>query len=126
MGTLHGEMVQHDRQLNLFFHNVKKDTLDETMSIQPLQKSLQYFKHVYEVHLSQVGADCREKMRNHCSEPSCHPLHPDQHHQTQVLCSGRPGDLRYFGFTEGCVHTHLRYTAAQQESQEKNTRFIYH
>jgi len=52
----------------MFFHHVKKDTLDETMSTAPLSKSLQYFKHVYEVHLSSVEVDCRDKMLNHCSE----------------------------------------------------------
>jgi len=68
MGTLYSEMEPHDRMLDVFFNQIRKDSFDETISTQALKKSIEYFQNVFQVHLSMIEYDCLEKMRRHCDQ----------------------------------------------------------
>jgi len=66
IGTLYSEMKPHDNILNQLFNHIKRDTLDETTNVEALSKSVQYFQHVYLVHLKRIELDCTGKMKRHC------------------------------------------------------------
>ena len=49
MGTLYSEMEPHDRMLDVFFNQIRKDSFDETISTQALKKSIEYFQVKFSV-----------------------------------------------------------------------------
>ncbi|XP_039262421.2 dynactin subunit 1-like [Styela clava] len=52
IGTLHAEMSPHELVLDVLAEQLRKDTLDETTKVDQLTKSVDFFKHLYSVHLS--------------------------------------------------------------------------
>lgn len=64
VGTLHPEMSAHERHLDYFIDLLRKDQLDETISVDLLEKSIGFFQQLYTVHLSHERVDCTRMMSN--------------------------------------------------------------
>lgn len=58
IGTLLPEMNAHEKSMDYFIELLRKDTLDETVSLDLLEKSIGYFQQLYTVHLSSEKVDC--------------------------------------------------------------------
>ncbi|VDI73034.1 dynactin 1 [Mytilus galloprovincialis] len=62
IGTLLPEMNAHEKSMDYFVELLRKDTLDETVSLDLLEKSIAYFQQLYTVHLSSEKVDCTSMM----------------------------------------------------------------
>ena len=62
IGTLLPEMNAHEKSMDYFIELLRKDTLDETVSLDLLEKSIGYFQQLYTVHLSSEKVDCTSLM----------------------------------------------------------------
>ncbi|CAC5389281.1 DCTN1 [Mytilus coruscus] len=62
IGTLLPEMNAHEKSMDYFVDLLRKDTLDETVSLDLLEKSIAYFQQLYTVHLSSEKVDCTSMM----------------------------------------------------------------
>lgn len=58
ISTLVPEMAIHEKALDYFIDMLRKDQLDETVSLDYFEKSLAYFQQLYSVHLSNEKVDC--------------------------------------------------------------------
>ncbi len=58
MGTLYPEMSVHERSgLDFYIDLLRKSQLDENVPIDNIEKSLQYFQHIYPMHLGSERID---------------------------------------------------------------------
>ncbi|RUS81403.1 hypothetical protein EGW08_010841 [Elysia chlorotica] len=64
VGTLHPEMSAHEKHLDYYIDLLRKDQLDETISVDLLEKSIGFFQQLYSVHLSHERVDCTRMMSN--------------------------------------------------------------
>lgn len=51
LGTLYPEMASHERNLDFYVDLLRKDQLDENVSLESLEKTVGYFSTVYPTHL---------------------------------------------------------------------------
>ncbi|KAK7469789.1 hypothetical protein BaRGS_00036216 [Batillaria attramentaria] len=58
VGTLLPEMAAHEKTLDHFIEMLRKDQLDETVSLDLLEKSIGFFQQLYTVHLAHEKVDC--------------------------------------------------------------------
>ncbi|XP_019625948.1 PREDICTED: dynactin subunit 1-like isoform X2 [Branchiostoma belcheri] len=78
VGTLYPEMAQHERALDHLIDLLKKDQLDETVSMEALNKAIAFYqaardylesqkrpKHLYSVHLMNEVVDCTTLLGDH-------------------------------------------------------------
>lgn len=52
IGTLHSEMAPHERVLDYLLDQLRRDSLDETTPVSNLTKAIEFFRHLYGVHIS--------------------------------------------------------------------------
>ncbi|ESN96990.1 hypothetical protein HELRODRAFT_102242, partial [Helobdella robusta] len=62
IGTLLPEIAVHEKSLDYYVDLLRKDKLDETTSTDLLDKAIQYFEHLYSVHLTQYKPNCAQLM----------------------------------------------------------------
>ncbi|XP_052828984.1 dynactin subunit 1 [Octopus bimaculoides] len=62
ISTLVPEMAIHEKALDYFIDMLRKDQLDETVSMDFLEKSLNYFQQLYSVHLVNEKVNCTHLM----------------------------------------------------------------
>ncbi|XP_076437452.1 dynactin subunit 1-like isoform X2 [Babylonia areolata] len=62
VGTLLPEMSAHEKSLDHYIDMLRKDQLDETVSLDLLVKSIGFFQQLYSVHLSNERVDCTSLM----------------------------------------------------------------
>ncbi|XP_055894573.1 dynactin subunit 1-like isoform X2 [Biomphalaria glabrata] len=62
IGTLLPEMTAHEKSVDYFIDLLRKDQLDETVSVDLLEKSISFFQQLYTVHLSHERVDCTHMM----------------------------------------------------------------
>ncbi|XP_059148678.1 dynactin subunit 1-like isoform X2 [Physella acuta] len=62
IGTLLPEMSAHEKSVDYFIDMLRKDQLDETVSVDLLEKSISFFQQLYHVHLSHERIDCTHMM----------------------------------------------------------------
>ncbi|CAL1528730.1 unnamed protein product [Lymnaea stagnalis] len=62
IGTLLPEMSAHEKSVDYFIDLLRKDQLDETVSVDLLEKSISFFQQLYNVHLSHERVDCTHMM----------------------------------------------------------------
>ncbi|CAG5131149.1 unnamed protein product, partial [Candidula unifasciata] len=62
IGTLLPEMTAHEKTVDYFIDLLRKDQLDETVSVDLLEKSISFFQQLYTVHLSHERVDCTHLM----------------------------------------------------------------
>nr|XP_022336647.1 dynactin subunit 1-like isoform X4 [Crassostrea virginica] len=62
IGTLLPEISAHETSVDYFIELLRKDQLDETISLDLLEKSISYFQQLHSVHLSQERVDCTAMM----------------------------------------------------------------
>ncbi|KAL4231416.1 Dynactin subunit 1 [Mactra antiquata] len=62
IGTLLPEMAAHEKSLDYFIDLLRKDQLDETTSVEMLEKSISFFQQLYSVHLSTEQLNCTSFM----------------------------------------------------------------
>ncbi|XP_062605399.1 LOW QUALITY PROTEIN: dynactin subunit 1-like [Saccostrea cucullata] len=62
IGTLLPEISAHETSVDYFIELLRKDQLDETISLDLLEKSISYFQQLHSVHLSQEKVDCTAMM----------------------------------------------------------------
>ncbi|VEL39314.1 unnamed protein product [Protopolystoma xenopodis] len=68
MGTLYTDLVGHEAFLDRYLELLKRDQLEETVSLSPLNDSLAYLVNLHAVHLSnQPVANCFALMQNFAS-----------------------------------------------------------
>jgi len=70
VGTLFQELAIHEKCLDYLTELLRKDQLDETISLESLEKSLTFFHHLYNVHLASdqpanQPLHCTESLTNH-------------------------------------------------------------
>ncbi|XP_035672851.1 dynactin subunit 1-like isoform X4 [Branchiostoma floridae] len=78
VGTLYPEMAMHERALDHLIDLLKKDQLDETVSMEALNKAIAFYqaardyleaqkrpKHLYSVHLMNEVVDCTTLLGDH-------------------------------------------------------------
>ncbi|XP_078588228.1 dynactin subunit 1-like isoform X30 [Branchiostoma floridae x Branchiostoma japonicum] len=78
VGTLYPEMAMHERALDHLIDLLKKDQLDETVSMESLNKAIAFYqaardyleaqkrpKHLYSVHLMNEVVDCTTLLGDH-------------------------------------------------------------
>ncbi|XP_053407314.1 dynactin subunit 1-like isoform X3 [Mercenaria mercenaria] len=58
VGTLLPEMAAHEKSLDYFIDLLRKDQLDETTSVELLDKSINFFQQLYSVHLNNEEINC--------------------------------------------------------------------
>ncbi|XP_067656587.1 dynactin subunit 1-like isoform X2 [Haliotis asinina] len=58
IGTLLPEMMAHEKAVDYFIDLLRKDQLDETISLELLEKSINFFQQLYSVHLVNEKMDC--------------------------------------------------------------------
>ncbi|XP_046576872.1 dynactin subunit 1-like isoform X2 [Haliotis rubra] len=58
IGTLLPEMMAHEKAVDYFIDLLRKDQLDETISLELLEKSINFFQQLYCVHLVNEKMDC--------------------------------------------------------------------
>lgn len=62
IGTLLPEISAHETSVDYFIELLRKDQLDETISLDLLEKSISYFQQLHTVHLSQEKVECTAMM----------------------------------------------------------------
>lgn len=62
VGTLQPEMAAHEKSVDYFIELLRKDQLDESVSVDLLEKSIHFFQQLYSVHLSNEKVDCTYMM----------------------------------------------------------------
>ncbi|BFZ01398.1 hypothetical protein BsWGS_04438 [Bradybaena similaris] len=62
IGTLLPEMTAHEKTVDYFIDLLRKDQLDETVSVDLLEKSISFFQQLYTVHLSHERVNCTHLM----------------------------------------------------------------
>ncbi|XP_071478816.1 dynactin subunit 1-like [Diadema antillarum] len=65
IGTLFPEIAPHERCVDHMLDLLKKDQLDENVSMENLQRAIEYFEHLYSVHLLQEEIDNTALMSDH-------------------------------------------------------------
>ncbi|XP_078668168.1 dynactin subunit 1-like isoform X39 [Branchiostoma floridae x Branchiostoma belcheri] len=65
VGTLYPEMALHERALDHLIDLLKKDQLDETVSMEALNKAIAFYQHLYSVHLMNEVVDCTTLLGDH-------------------------------------------------------------
>ncbi|XP_013412801.1 dynactin subunit 1 isoform X3 [Lingula anatina] len=68
VGTLLPEMAIHEKHLDHYIELLRKDQLDETVSLENLERSISYFHHLYSVHLAQEKVDQTVLMADHVKQ----------------------------------------------------------
>ncbi|XP_060076603.1 dynactin subunit 1-like isoform X2 [Ylistrum balloti] len=64
IGTLLPEMNAHEKSVDYFIELLRKDQLDENISLDLLEKSISYFQQLHAVHLVTEKVDCTSLMAN--------------------------------------------------------------
>ena len=64
MGALFPELVVHERTIDYYMDLLKNDKLDETVVIESLEKTLNYFQSLYNIHLVDRRAYDHQKLLN--------------------------------------------------------------
>ncbi|XP_021378666.1 dynactin subunit 1-like isoform X2 [Mizuhopecten yessoensis] len=64
IGTLLPEMNAHEKSVDYFIELLRKDQLDENISLDLLEKSINYFQQLHAVHLVAEKVDCTSLMAN--------------------------------------------------------------
>ncbi|XP_041476315.1 dynactin subunit 1-like isoform X2 [Lytechinus variegatus] len=67
IGTLFPEIAPHERCVDHMLDLLKKDQLDENVSMESLERAIEYLEHLYSVHLLQEEIDTTNLMANHIS-----------------------------------------------------------
>ncbi|XP_041368819.1 dynactin subunit 1-like isoform X2 [Gigantopelta aegis] len=62
VGTLVPEMSAHEKSIDYYIDLLRKDQLDETVSLDLLEKSISFFQQLYSVHLVNEKVDCTSLM----------------------------------------------------------------
>ncbi|KAK7109531.1 dynactin subunit 1-like isoform X4 [Littorina saxatilis] len=62
VGTLLPEMSAHEKTLDHYIDMLRKDQLDETVSLEMLDRSIAFFQQLYSVHLASERVDCTSLM----------------------------------------------------------------
>ncbi|TRY77114.1 hypothetical protein TCAL_00046, partial [Tigriopus californicus] len=65
IGTLYPEMSVHERSIDFYIELLRKATLDENVPFDNIEKSLNYFQHIYPLHLSAEKLDHPSFLSNH-------------------------------------------------------------
>ncbi|XP_071827830.1 dynactin subunit 1-like isoform X3 [Apostichopus japonicus] len=65
IGTLYPEMTPHERPLDNIIDLLRQDQLDETTSLEGVEKAVAYFEHLHSVHLIQENMDHTNVMADH-------------------------------------------------------------
>uniref|UniRef100_T1J0Z5 Dynactin subunit 1 n=1 Tax=Strigamia maritima TaxID=126957 RepID=T1J0Z5_STRMM len=64
-GTLYPELAVQEKAIDFYIDLLKKDQLDENIILEPLEKSLAFFQHLYGIHLNDERVDCSLLMLFH-------------------------------------------------------------
>ena len=64
IGSLFPEIVVHERTIDHYMDLLKNDKLDETVVIESLEKTLNYFQSLYNIHLADRRAYDHQKLIN--------------------------------------------------------------
>ena len=67
VGTLFPEMSVHERSVDFYIDLLRKNQLDENVPIDNLERGLNYFQHIYPLHLSGEKLDHPSFLRSHLS-----------------------------------------------------------
>ncbi|XP_063963670.1 dynactin subunit 1-like isoform X1 [Lytechinus pictus] len=67
IGTLFPEIAPHERCVDHMLDLLKKDQLDENVSMESLERAIEYLEHLYSVHLLQEEINTTTLMANHIS-----------------------------------------------------------
>ncbi|XP_074641662.1 dynactin subunit 1-like isoform X2 [Tubulanus polymorphus] len=91
IGTLLPELAIHEKPLDFLIDLLRKDQLDETQSLDQLDKSIQYFQHLYSVHLVNERVDCTSMMSDHVkvTQAACDSIHLDITRLKLLLTEGQ-------------------------------------
>jgi dynactin 1 len=91
IGTLLPELAVHEKSIDFFIELLRKDQLDETTNVESLDKSINYFKHLYSVHLSNEKVDCTNFMSDHTRSllAACDCIHVELSRLKHALQSGQ-------------------------------------
>ncbi|XP_014675205.1 PREDICTED: dynactin subunit 1-like [Priapulus caudatus] len=65
VGSLYSDFILHEKTVDFFIQLLKKDQLDENISLEPLEKACAFFNHVYSTYLSENGENCTQYLGNH-------------------------------------------------------------
>nr|XP_018673000.1 dynactin subunit 1 isoform X2 [Ciona intestinalis] len=68
VGTLYHEMAPHERILDHLADLLRKDTLDESTNMEPLFKAIQFFQHLFNVHMKSEAFDCTTLLQQHLTQ----------------------------------------------------------
>ncbi|XP_030841615.1 dynactin subunit 1 isoform X2 [Strongylocentrotus purpuratus] len=67
IGTLFPEIAPHERCVDHMLDLLRKDQLDENVSMESLERAIEYLEHLYSVHLLQEEINTTTLMANHVS-----------------------------------------------------------
>ncbi|KAK2163666.1 hypothetical protein LSH36_75g02038 [Paralvinella palmiformis] len=62
IGTLLSELDNREKSIDMFIELLRNDQLDETVNLEPLQKAISFFQHLYSVHLANEKLNCTNFM----------------------------------------------------------------
>lgn len=65
VGTLYPEMSVHEKSVDFYIELLKKSQLDENVPLDHLEKGLQYFQHIFPLHLGSEKIDPPSFFRSH-------------------------------------------------------------
>lgn len=66
IGTLLPELAVNEKPLDSLIELLRKDQLDDTVSLENLEKSIAFFQHLHSVHLAAERIDCSAMMSDIC------------------------------------------------------------
>ena len=64
-GTLYPEMSVHEKSVDFYIELLRKNQLDENVPLDQLEKGLQYFQHIYPLHLASEKIDHPNFLKSH-------------------------------------------------------------
>lgn len=62
IGTLLSELDNREKAIDSYIDLLRNDQLDETVNLEPLQKAISFFQHLYSVHLANEKLNCTNFM----------------------------------------------------------------
>lgn len=65
IGGMYPEFALHERTLDAFIQLLKKDQLDETISLEAVEKAIAFFQHVYNTYFVESSVDCTSYLSHH-------------------------------------------------------------
>lgn len=67
VGSLYPEIAVQEKAVDFYLDLLKKDQLDENVILEPIEKGLSYFHHLYGVYLNNERVDCTTLMIDHAT-----------------------------------------------------------